>query len=125
RLTFDRATELANRGDVGQALVWFSEALGLAQEAGADELEHDVRVNLAGWRRHLHRLRGSFAHPEAIHAAAFEANGQGFFVAATDAAGLKHQIQYRDLLGQVRQEGRSHPAPIRALAYDTRRELLL
>jgi len=130
RLSLDRATALAERGEIGQGMVWLTESLRLAVDAGDDDLEQVIRVNLAGWRRHLHRLSSSIAHPEPIRAAVFEANGQELFVAVGDPEDRRDKpggwrIQYRDLLGQARQGDRPHPAAILALAYDPRRELLL
>src|SRR3954469_20737965 len=56
-LTFDRALDDCERGEIGRGMLWLARGLQLAAAARDDRLERTIRANLAGWRGQIHPLK--------------------------------------------------------------------
>ncbi len=56
---------LCEQGEIGHGLLWLVKALALARTAGAEDIEREIRANLAAWRYQAHRLRAPLV-PEGL-----------------------------------------------------------
>jgi len=80
---FDRALELARRGDVDQGLLWMAEALRRAPSE-RPELGRMARTNLTAWTGQVPPLRAILEHHAEIHQAVFRSDGRAVLTGSLD-----------------------------------------
>jgi WD40 repeat protein/tetratricopeptide (TPR) repeat protein len=80
---FDRALELARKGDVDHGLLWMAEVL---REAPAERPEflRMVRTNLVGWQGQVFRRRAIFESRASVDFARFRPDGRVILIRSND-----------------------------------------
>jgi WD40 repeat protein/tRNA A-37 threonylcarbamoyl transferase component Bud32 len=105
-----RGRSLAEQGDPGIGMLDLVEGLKIAEKAGDVDLQHDIRVNLAGWRGQLHSLQDSRLHDSEVRAVAFSSDGNTFLTSETG------RIHVWDLARGERVASFLYEGPVHALA---------
>jgi WD40 repeat protein/serine/threonine protein kinase len=82
-LAFERGLSLCAQGEVDGGLHWLARSLRDAP-AGADDLRHAIRVNLASWSRHLRFPKLSLPHPASVQEVAFSPDGRTILTGCED-----------------------------------------
>src|SRR5439155_396417 len=72
----DQALGQCAGGDVAFGLLLLADSLERAQRAGAAEMEHAIRCNLAAWSRQSPHVSASGLHGTPVTAIAFQPDGQ-------------------------------------------------
>jgi eukaryotic-like serine/threonine-protein kinase len=75
RLALTRGRELCEQGEAGRGLLWLARSLQFAPE-DEDDLQWEIRANLAGWSRHVCPLKAMLPHPDWIESVTFSPDGQ-------------------------------------------------
>jgi WD40 repeat protein/predicted Ser/Thr protein kinase len=112
-LALGKALSLSEQGEVARGMLWLAHSLEIATDAGADDLERVIRLNLAGWRRRLPPLRASLPHPANVNAVAFSPDGRTVLTGSRDGT-----ARFWDATtGAARAVSLHHPGPVVAVAF--------
>jgi WD40 repeat protein len=82
-LSLDRGMRLCEEESDPAGLLWMARSLSIAPDDATD-LQRVIRLNLGGWSRLQHPLRGPFVHPKAIGVVAFSPDGRTFATGCMD-----------------------------------------
>ncbi|GAC1463454.1 MAG: hypothetical protein NVSMB9_00980 [Isosphaeraceae bacterium] len=74
-LMIDKGASLCERGNIG-GMLWMARALADATRVGADDLEQNIRANLAGWRDRVCLLQAILVQKDVVSAVAFSPDGR-------------------------------------------------
>src|SRR5207248_693466 len=80
-LALELGLNLCERGDVDRGLLWMSRALLTSDDKS---LQRAIRLNLDGWRRRLHPLRGMLEHSAAVCAISITPDGGSALIGGAD-----------------------------------------
>jgi WD40 repeat protein/tRNA A-37 threonylcarbamoyl transferase component Bud32 len=106
-VTLDHGLNLCARGETNHGLLLLARALRLAEEAGAHELGHVARVNLAVWRRRLVTPRASLHHDGWVWAVTFSPDGRTALTGGTDNVARRWDTRTGRQIGEPLRH--SHP----------------
>jgi eukaryotic-like serine/threonine-protein kinase len=112
-VTLDHGLNLCARGETNHGLLLLARALGLAEDAGAHELGHVARVNLAVWRRRLVTPRASLHHAGWVWAVAFSPDGRTALTGGTDNVARRWDTRTGQQIG----EPLRHRHPVWAVSF--------
>jgi WD40 repeat protein/serine/threonine protein kinase len=84
-LALDRGLALCEKGDAGHGLLWLARSLEIAPPEAAD-LRRAIRMNLAGWGRHLPSLKAVL---DTKSPAAFRPDGKTILTRGRQGVGLE------------------------------------
>ena len=79
----DRAQTLCEQGEIGQGILWFDRSLKVTPEQNTD-LQQTIRLNLAAWRRHCHRMIQAVQLDSEISTVAVSPDGAQFLSAESN-----------------------------------------
>ncbi|HTU16810.1 MAG TPA: protein kinase [Gemmataceae bacterium] len=114
-VTLDHGLNLCARGEANHGLLLLARALTLAEQAGATELEHVARVNLAVWRRRLVTPRGSLHHDSWVWAVAFSSDGKTALTGGKDCVAQRWDTRTGRPIG----EPLRHRHPVWAVSFSS------
>jgi WD40 repeat protein len=83
RMAEERALQLLRQGETNPGLIWLTHALEIAPE-GAEDLQSNVRRQLAQWHGRATPLRQVLGHPAEVTALAFAPDGRTIFTGCAD-----------------------------------------
>jgi WD40 repeat protein len=121
RLVLEKATNLAERGNLSHALLWLTHGLAIAARAEDDPLQFAFRVDLAEWHERLHALELCLPHPAAVLAVAVSPDGKEVLTGCQDGMARRWDAASGQPVGEPLRSG----AAVFAVAFSTDGRLLV